>query len=201
MAVLTVLTEKTAGQNCMVLVRPEPPILGLKDRRFRPRGHAIAPCHKTLKVLEVLQTHKAFLLLLYVTGMAHHLSMGAGEGPWGSAFTRGLGAYPPPYLPPHCTGPPGLHPPHFPRMLALSAAAVEHSLHSSPAGIEQLLAEGGIRESMRLQLVQIDGHAIRNRQTKFTSVDMICSSRKSRRKLGYSLFWWVWLMNRVYTSQ
>ncbi|XP_046672760.1 segmentation protein Runt-like isoform X2 [Homalodisca vitripennis] len=68
-----------------------------------------------------------------LSGMAHHLSMGAGEGPWGSAFTRGLGAYPPPYLPPHCGAPPGLHPPHFPsaRMLALSAAAAEHSLHPS----------------------------------------------------------------------
>lgn len=68
---------------------------------------------------------------LHVAGMAHHLSMGAGEGPWGSAFSRSLGHYPSPYLPPHC-GPPGLHPPNFPRMLALSAAAAEHSLHQPP---------------------------------------------------------------------
>ncbi|XP_075210248.1 uncharacterized protein LOC142317575 [Lycorma delicatula] len=51
-----------------------------------------------------------------LSGIAHQL-----EGPWGGAFGRGLGGYPPPYLPPHC-GP--LHPPHshFPRMLALSAS-------------------------------------------------------------------------------
>lgn len=67
--------------------------------------------------------------------------MGAGEGPWGSAFSRGLGAYPPPYLPSHCGAAPGLHPPHFPRMLALSAVAAEQPLMSPARGKEALELE------------------------------------------------------------
>ncbi|XP_054269643.1 runt-related transcription factor 1-like isoform X1 [Macrosteles quadrilineatus] len=101
---------------------------------FGPRPFPFGPHLDPQRVAESLP--------FKLSGMAHHLSMGAGEGPWGSAFTRGLGAYPPPYLPPHCAAPPGLHPPHFPRMLALSAAAAEQSLHPS-ARVTELVRSPG----------------------------------------------------------